>query len=111
MNLWLDAHLPPSICGWVSSTFGLRARSIIEAGLRDSDDGSIFNALAVPGTVLMTKDEDFVARVHARGAPPQVLWVRSGNISETALRDLLIATLPKALEMLRAGEAIVEISD
>jgi predicted nuclease of predicted toxin-antitoxin system len=38
--------------------------------------------------------------------PPQVLWVRVGNVTN---REFFAATLQRALELLRAGEPLVEM--
>jgi Domain of unknown function (DUF5615) len=48
--------------------------------------------------------------VRRRGQPPQVLWLRCGNTSNAHLKTILVQTLPDALELLRQGEAVVEIS-
>jgi predicted nuclease of predicted toxin-antitoxin system len=45
------------------------------------------------------------------GIPPQILWLTCGNVTNRNLRQLLIITLPDALEQLRQGEMIVEISN
>jgi len=44
------------------------------------------------------------------GTPPQIIWLTCGNTSNARLRQILSITLPEALEFLRAGEALVEIS-
>ena len=43
--------------------------------------------------------------------PPPVLWVTCGNTSNARLREILTKSLPPALELLRRGEPLVEISD
>ena len=45
------------------------------------------------------------------GSPPQILWLTCGNVTNRNLKQLLTATLPDALEQLRQGEMIVEISN
>ncbi|BAG02857.1 hypothetical protein MAE_30350 [Microcystis aeruginosa NIES-843] len=45
------------------------------------------------------------------GTPPQILWLTCGNVTNRNLRQLLSATLPDALEQLRQGTMIVEISN
>ena len=45
------------------------------------------------------------------GTPPQILWLTCGNVTNRNLRQLLTLTLPDALERLRQGEMIVEISE
>jgi predicted nuclease of predicted toxin-antitoxin system len=58
----------------------------------------------------MTKDSDFVLLLDRLGSPPQVIWVRCGNTSNARLKEILTSTLPKALELLNAGERLVEIN-
>lgn len=68
-------------------------------------------AARVESAVIMTKDSDFIDLVCRLGTPPQILWLTCGNVTNRNLRQLLIATLPDALEQLRQGEMIVEISN
>lgn len=80
-------------------------------GLRDATDHEIFAAAKSTGAIVMTKDIDFVDLVVKHGPPPQVLWITCGNTSNTSLKRLLTLTLSTALELLRAGEPLVEIGD
>jgi predicted nuclease of predicted toxin-antitoxin system len=107
--LWLDAHLPPSICGWLSSQFHLEAAAIRDLGLRHAEDPDIFAAARAAGAVVMTKDADFVRLLAIHGPPPAVLWVTCGNTSNRELRRVLTVTLADALDLLKGGEALVEI--
>jgi predicted nuclease of predicted toxin-antitoxin system len=58
----------------------------------------------------MTKDRDFVDFVERYGSPPQVIWLTCGNTSNARLKEILTATLPDAMELLRSGERLVEIT-
>jgi predicted nuclease of predicted toxin-antitoxin system len=58
----------------------------------------------------MTKDHDFIPLLDRLGAPPQIIWITCGNTSNARLKEILKATLPKALQLLEAGEKLVEIS-
>ena len=58
----------------------------------------------------MTKDIDFVTLVERRGPPPAVVWVTLGNCTNAALRERLEVVWPMAVELLAAGEAVVEVS-
>jgi predicted nuclease of predicted toxin-antitoxin system len=71
----------------------------------------IFEAARAENAVIMTKDSDFIDLVCRLGVPPQILWLTCGNVTNRNLRQLLTATLPDALEQLRQGEMIVEISN
>lgn len=57
----------------------------------------------------MTKDADFCDLVEHMGAPPHVIHIRCGNTSNAALRRLLEPTLHREIELIKAGEPIVEI--
>ncbi|WP_225885237.1 DUF5615 family PIN-like protein [Leptolyngbya sp. KIOST-1] len=60
--------------------------------------------------VVLTKDSDFIDLVCRLGTSPQILWLTCGNVTNRNLRQLLMITLPDALEQLRQGAMIVEIS-
>lgn len=111
MTIWIDAQLSPAIATWISSTFGVTALALRDIGLRDAEDPEIFEAAKAQGVIFMTKDSDFVDLVDRLGSPPQIIWLTCGNTSNAQLREILSAILPQALELLRSGEALVEISD
>lgn len=110
MTIWVDAHLSPAIASWITSTIGITALALRDVGLRDAEDLEIFEAAKAEGVIFMTKDGDFVDLVDRLGAPPQIIWLTCGNTSNARLREILSATLSEALELLRAGEVLVEIS-
>lgn len=58
----------------------------------------------------MTKDSDFVLLLDRLGAPPQVILVTCGNTSNARLKEILANTLLKTLDLLQAGEELVEIN-
>ncbi|MEB3343629.1 DUF5615 family PIN-like protein [Okeania sp.] len=110
MIIWVDAHLSPAISIWISSTFEIEALALRDLGLRDAEDYEIFEAAKAQGVIIMTKDRDFVDLAERLGYPPQIIWLTCGNTSNTRLREILSETLPRALELLAAGEKLVEIS-
>lgn len=111
MTIWVDAHLPPAIATWITSTFGVEAIALRELGLRDAEDLEIFEAAKAQEATVMTKDSDFVDLVARLGAPPKIIWLTCGNTSNVRLREILSKTLPRALELLATGETLVEISE
>ncbi len=111
MKIWIDAQLPPTLANWLSATFGLEVTALRNLSLRDAQDIEIFEAARAENAVIMTKDSDFIDLVCRLGTPPQILWITCGNVTNRNLRQLLAATLPDALEQLRQGEMIVEISN
>lgn len=109
MTLWLDAQLPPQLASWIQVTFEIKAVALRDLGLRDATDGAIYDAAKKANAVLISKDSDFVELVMRRGAPPKLIWLTCGNVSNTALQTLFNAKLREAIQMLESGEAIVEL--
>lgn len=111
MIIWVDAQLSPAIASWIQLSFGIKAKSARELGLRDATDRQIFMAARAGGAIVMTKDSDFAVLVSQLGAPPQIIWVTCSNTSNAHLRRILSKTLLQALDVLASGERIVEIKD
>ncbi|MGG6268557.1 DUF5615 family PIN-like protein [Leptolyngbya sp. AN03gr2] len=111
MKIWVDAQLPPTLANWLTATFGVEASALRDLSLRDAQDIEIFEAARSQNAVILTKDSDFIDLVCRLGTPPQILWLTCGNVTNRNLRQLLSATLLDALERLRQGETIVEISN
>jgi len=109
MKFWVDAQLPPSLANWLSTQFDVEASSLRELGLRDSTDAEIFKAAQQAKVVVISKDGDFVDMVSRYGAPPQLLWVTSGNVSNRRLQQVFSSTFPAAMALLASGQAIVEV--
>jgi len=80
-----------------------------EAGLRDSDDVSIWNLATAGGWTLITKDEDFVGRCLGRADAPAVVWLRVGNCTNRVLFAWLEPLLPEITRRLEAGERLLEV--
>jgi len=110
MMIWIDAQMSPAMAAWVSSNFSVSEVAIRDLGLRDAEDKEIFQAARRENAIVMTKDSDFVLLLDRLGAPPQVIWVTCGNTSNARLKEILTNALPKALELLKSGEQLVEIS-
>ncbi|MBI5751448.1 MAG: DUF5615 family PIN-like protein [Hydrogenophilales bacterium] len=111
MKFWLDAQLPPSLAVWLAETFSVEAAALRDIGLRDASDQEIFYAARQAGAVVMTKDSDFAELVYRLGAPPKIVWITCGNASNPHMKQLLDATFHDAIQLLEAGETIVEITE
>jgi predicted nuclease of predicted toxin-antitoxin system len=75
MIFWLNAQLPPSLAEWLSITFCMSAVTLQDIGLSEAQDIEIFNADRANsyGTVVITKDRDFIDLVVRLGSPQQIL--------------------------------------
>jgi predicted nuclease of predicted toxin-antitoxin system len=91
---WVDAQLPPQLAAWLRSEFGYDAHALRELGLRDADDQTIFEQARIASVILLSKDVD---------------WFTCGNVSNEALRALLLTRLHMALTVLESDD-IVEIA-
>ena len=109
MIVWVDAQLSPRIAQWLSERFAVEAIPVRDLGLREASDQRIYDAARSAGAVVMTKDVGFVGLLERLGPPPQVLWVTCGNTSDARLREIFGGVFGTALEMLAAGEPLVEV--
>ena len=87
----------------------MSATSVREAGLRDADDGSIWNFAIAGGWTVVTKDEDFVDRCVGASTAPAVVWLRIGNCTNRVLFTWLEPLLPGLKNRLEQGEKIIEV--
>jgi len=111
MIFWLDAQLDPELAAWMGATFKVIAKSLDEIGLWTAEDEVIFEAARRQGNVVVvTKDHDFVELVVRRGMPPQVLWLNFANMATVRIQVRLRQAFPDALELLKAGDILVEIN-
>lgn len=109
MIVWLDAHLSPRLARWMEETFGVECLHVRDLGLREAEDPEIFQKARDAGSVVMTKDEDFIRLVERNGPPPQVIWVTSGNMPNASFKSLLLNTFRDAMSLIASGETVVEI--
>jgi predicted nuclease of predicted toxin-antitoxin system len=111
MTIWVDAQLNPDLAAWLGAWFRVIGKSIREIGLRDSEDDELFQAARRLGvTAILTKDEDFATLVTRFGPPPQIIWLRCGNLSSIETEALLSKKFAGALARIEAGEPLVEIT-
>lgn len=108
MRFLIDAQLPPALAQWLGE-HGLPASPIRSLGLRDSDDGSIWNFALGGNWIVITKDEDFVSRCTRSSSAPTVIWLRIGNCTNKVLFSSLESHLPSIKRRLASGEKIIEV--
>lgn len=105
MRFLVDAQLPPALCGWLRER-GHEAVHVFEIGLVAASDQAIAAHAETDGTVLLSKDEDFVTlRLPDRFA---FLWLRCGNATNRALAGWLEARWDRIEALLESGERFVE---
>lgn len=108
--IWIDAQLPPALALWLAREYGADAHHVLDVGLVHADDREMFDAArSGRAGVIVTKDEDFVQLLERHGPPPQIVWVTCGNVRNAVLREVVGAAWPRVVELLGAGEPLVEI--
>ena len=108
--IWLDAQMSPTIAAWITANFPVVCLAVRDVGLRNAEDQEIFLEARKQSAIVMTKDSDFVRLQNELGAPPKIIWITCGNTSNTRLKEILTPALPEAIELLNAGEDLVEIT-
>ncbi|TDE08839.1 DUF5615 family PIN-like protein [Dyadobacter psychrotolerans] len=109
LMLILDAHIPPGLALWITSTFNLECYSAVYLNLRDSNDRENFFAAREKNAIVITKDDDFVSLLNRHGAPPKVIWLTCGNTSKNRLREIFEKNLFRAIQLLETTD-LVEIT-
>ena len=55
MKVWVDAQLSPAMARYLKDELGTDASALRDIGLRDAEDGEIFQAARSASAVVMTK--------------------------------------------------------
>ncbi|MCR2834044.1 DUF5615 family PIN-like protein [Parerythrobacter lacustris] len=106
MKFLVDAQLPPALCSWLRER-GHDAIHVFECGLIAASDEDIASRAGETGSVLVSKDEDFVTlRLPDRFA---FLWLRCGNATNAALVAWLMPRWERIESALNSGERFVEV--
>ncbi len=110
MRIWLDAQLSPKLANWLRATFDVRAFSLRDVDMKDAKDERIFLRAKDEVDAILTKDEDFLRLVGKHGPPPSIIWVTIGNTSNRRMKELITDRLPRTLQLIKEGNAVVEIA-
>jgi predicted nuclease of predicted toxin-antitoxin system len=104
----VDAQLPPALSQWLREQ-GHEAQAVREIDLREAEDGAIWDHAQQIGAAILTKDEDFATRAQQVQSGPTIVWLRIGNSSNAALRSWLEPRLPGIVELMAAGNRLIEV--
>jgi predicted nuclease of predicted toxin-antitoxin system len=106
----VDAQLPPALAAWLREA-GHEAAHVEDVGLREADDGPIWEHASRTAAAILTKDEDFAARAAraTKAEPPVIVWLRVGNTINPVLRAWFELRLPGIVELVKQGHRLVEV--
>jgi predicted nuclease of predicted toxin-antitoxin system len=108
MRFLVDAQLPPALARLLTA-LGHTAEHVADVGLRDADDSPIWSYALTHQAVILTKDEDFLKRLHQSKSAPVIVWLRIGNTSRRALLQWFEALLPQIEQMILQGDRFIEV--
>lgn len=108
MKFLIDAQLPP-VLQRVMNREGFEAVHAKDLDLAPSEDHEIRDYALANDYVVISKDDDFTAYA-LEPHNLKVIWVRTGNCKNKLLIDVLLANLPACIELITAGNSLVEIS-
>jgi predicted nuclease of predicted toxin-antitoxin system len=90
VRLLLDQNLSRRLVEALSADFP-DSTHVVECSLDMSTDREVWDFAGKHGYVIVSKDSDFRQFAFLYGAPPKVIWVRTGNVTTTAIAELLQA--------------------
>jgi predicted nuclease of predicted toxin-antitoxin system len=105
----VDAQLPPALAHYLV-TAGHQTEHVSDLGLEASSDQQIWQTAAELGSVIVTKDEDFVTLRALQPKGPAIVWIRIGNTTRGAIIKTISAALPAIITALDRGESVVEVA-
>lgn len=108
MKLLVDNQLPEALAGFLTAN-GIEASHVRRLGLGAVSDAEIWSFAKANGFGIVTMDEDFQHLAARYGTPPQVVWVRLGNVRKSALLDAFSAVLADLRSGLDNGAPVIEI--
>jgi predicted nuclease of predicted toxin-antitoxin system len=104
----VDNQLPAALARFLASR-GVKCQHVLDVDLAGASDTAIWEHASRKGSVVISKDEDFLYFANTPGAKARFIWIRLGNCRTRALLSAIEVLWPKIEEALEAGDRIVEV--
>jgi len=104
----VDAQLPPALAQALQAE-GYDATHVVSLELLAATDTAIWDQAVSDSATLITKDRDFALLRAARRSGPAIVWIRLGNMGNKALIAIVVRSMPRLIQALKRGDAIVEL--
>jgi len=111
MKFLIDGQISEKFVPWLSKEYGHDVFHIKDFGLENAEDTEVFQKAKDLHAVVITKDRDFILLQERLGVPPPIVWVTCGNTSNRRLKIIFSQVFPNTIDLIVAGEGLVEISD
>ncbi|HEX4498689.1 MAG TPA: DUF5615 family PIN-like protein [Thermoanaerobaculia bacterium] len=102
MKLLLDQNLSYRLLAGLETSFP-GSSQIHRLGMEHADDTVIWRFARENGFAIVTKDSDFYERSLVHGFPPQVIWLKCGNLSTRQLEAILLRSVETVSSFLQEG--------
>ena len=106
MKFIVDAQLPRRLAREFVGAGHDAVHTLELAKANRTPDREIISVARLENRVVVTKDEDFVTGYLLRGAPPKLLLISTGNISNDALSHLVGVNLTAVVAALSENDFV-----
>ena len=109
VKLLFDQNISYKVIAHISDIFP-NSSHVARVSLESASDFEVWNYAKHNGYVLVSKDSDFNDLATLYGAPPFVIWIRSGNVKVQEIVNVLRkheSTIKKVIQTNK--ESIIEI--
>ena len=109
MKLLLDANVSWRLTAVLSEHFGECIHVNKTELPKPAKDTEIWKYAAKNGYTIVTQDSDFVNLIEAKGFPPKLILLRTGNIDRKTAENILLHNKLSILELENGNYGLLEI--
>ena len=109
MKLLLDANISWRLIPVLAKHFGECAHINKTAVPCPAPDTLIWDYARENGYVIVTQDSDFLHFLNAKGYPPKIVLLRTGNVSTGAVEEILLQSKQSIIELDQKDLGLLEI--
>jgi len=103
MRLLFDENISYRIVRKLPGCFA-DCRHVDSVEIDECNDEIIWQFARQNGFTIVTFDSDFFKKSAVKGAPPKVVWLRTGNLSNSEIVDLLVLNFSKIASFINDPE-------
>ena len=109
MKLLLDANLSWRLTALLSEQFG-KCIHVNQTELsKPAKDTEIWNYAASYGYIIVTQDSDFLNLLKAKGYPPKIVLLRTGNMGKKEAAEILVQAKSSIEDLEKNDYGLLEI--
>jgi len=109
--VWTDTNISPSIDKWLNEQFAqVSVVSFYKLNFQTEKDRVIFLKAKEANALFITKDKDFLDLLKEVMPPPSIIYLKTGNVSNSELKTILTRNFKNALDLINlSGYDLVQI--